>query len=103
MADQSQWNLFGLDLSQVSARARLGVSQLFLDPRSITYRWCCPAVTFYSDAAEPWVQRPAVPAFLPDSFRGSVTESAAVAAVVPEQSVLCRSLTLPLEAEIELP
>ena len=103
MADQSQWNLFGLDLSKLVARARLGVSQLCLDPRSSIYRWCCPAATFYADAAEPWVRRPEVPSFLPDTFRAAVTESDAVAAVVPEQSVLCRSLNLPLEAEIELP
>lgn len=102
MAGQSQWNLFGLDLSQLMARARLGVSQLFLDPRSGAYRMCCPAATFYTDAAEPWVQRPEVPSFLPDTFRAAVTESCATAAVVPEQSVLCRSLTLPLEAEVEL-
>ena len=103
MADQSQWNLFGLDLSQLGKRARLGISQLFLDPRSGVYRRCCPAVTFYTDGAEPQVQRPEVPSFLPDTFKAAVTESGAVAAVVPEQSVLCRSLTLPLEAEVELP
>ena len=103
MADQSQWNLFGLDLSQLGTRARLGISQLFLDPRSGVYRRCCPAVTFYTDGAEPQVQRPEVPSFLPDTFKAAVTESGAVAAVVPEQSVLCRSLTLPLEAEVELP
>ena len=103
MADQSQWNLFGLDLSQLGARARLGVSQLFLDPRSDIYRRCCPAVTFYTDAAEPRLQRPEVPSFFPDTFKAAVTESGAVAAVVPEQSMLCRSLTLPLEAEVELP
>ena len=103
MADQSQWNLFGLDLSQLGARARLAVSQLFLDPRSGVYRRCCPAVTFYADAAEPWMQRPEVPSVLPDTFKAAVTESGAVAAVVPERSVLCRSLTLPLEAEVELP
>jgi general secretion pathway protein L len=44
-----------------------------------------------------------VPSFLPDTFKAAVSESGAVAAVVPEQSVLCRSLTLPLEAEVELP
>ena len=103
MADQSQWNLFGLDLSQLGTRARLGISQLFLDPRSGVYRRCCPAVTFYTDGAEPQVQRPEVPSFLPDTFKAAVTESGAVAAVVPERSVLCRSLTLPLEAEVELP
>ena len=49
------------------------------------------------------MQRPEVPSFLPDTFKAAVSESGAVAAVVPEQSVLCRSLTLPLEAEVELP
>lgn len=44
-----------------------------------------------------------MPSFLPDTFKAAVTESGAVAAVVPERSVLCRSLTLPLEAEVELP
>lgn len=102
MPGNTQWNLFGLDLALLVARCRLGVSQLTLDSRSRLYEMSFPAVTFYEADAEPRARRPDVPSFLPDAFASAVRQQRAIAAVVPEDSVLSREIDLPREAEIDL-
>lgn len=103
MSDNAQWNLFGIDLSQLLARAKLGVSQLIFDPDSAIYRACCPAVKFYRAGSDPWIWVPAPPAFLPSWFVESVSSVGVSAAVVLERSVLTKSMSLPAETEVELP
>lgn len=103
MLDNKQWNLFGLDLTLLVVRCRLGISQLMLDTRSRLHQACFPAVTFYKPDAEPRVHSPDVPAFLPEAFAVAVLQQRAIAAVIPEYSVLCREIELPCEAEVDLP
>jgi general secretion pathway protein L len=91
MSDVNQFSLFGLDLSELHKRVRLGVQQLIWGDEAGVKDWLCPKVDYYQLED---LQKTAVPEEGEDAHLIEV--------VLPESQVLAMSMTLPASAEIFL-
>ena len=91
MSDVNQFSLFGLDLSELYKRVRLGVQQLIWSDEAGVKDWLCPKVDYCQ---------------LVDLQQTEVLEEAEdahlIEVVLPESQVLATSMTLPASAEIFL-